>query len=194
MPISRDAPFPQHAQRGEFSGPLQWLLEGTGWSVLRPTVDFVLMCVGVMIALGGLQATLDVPNVRAPLLLLPPIALLLLYLRGLYRTRLRALILDAVIPVVSAVSVAAMAVAMLGMFANSVVPGQDDWLKAWLFALLGLGLGRSLLALSQRLARSRRLVGKPVLIMGAGLVGSQVAQTARQPPRVRTGSSRFPRR
>ena len=42
--------------------------------------------------------------------------------------------------------------------------------------LVGLGLSRIVLTLAQRFARSRRLVGKPVLIMGAGLVGSQVAR------------------
>ncbi len=53
--------------------------------------------------------------------------MLLLYLRGLYRTRLRALILDGLVPVVSAVSVAAMAVAMIGLFANGQPPRQADW-------------------------------------------------------------------
>jgi exopolysaccharide biosynthesis polyprenyl glycosylphosphotransferase len=176
LPVRRDAPFPHHIQRGAFRGPLQWLLEGTGWSVLRPGVDLLLMYVGVVVALGGMSATLEVPAVSAPLLVLPPIALALLYLRGLYRTRLRALILDWVVPVISAVSVGAMAVAMVGMLANGEVPNQGDWMRAWLFALLGLGFGRITLTLSQRLARSRRLVGKPVLIMGAGLVGSQVAR------------------
>ena len=38
---------------GTFRGPLQWLLEGSGWNVLRPTVDFVLLCVAVVLALGG---------------------------------------------------------------------------------------------------------------------------------------------
>lgn len=176
LPIGRDAPYPQQAQRGEFRGPLQWLLEGTGWSLLRPTSDFLLMCIGVIVALGGVSATINASAARAPLLALPPIALLLLYLRGLYRTRLRALILDAVVPVLSAVSVAAMAVAMLGRFVNDAVPSQGDWLKAWLFALIALGLGRSTLAFVQRRARRRGLVGKPVLIVGAGLVGSQVAR------------------
>ncbi len=41
------------------------------------------------------------PSISAPLLLLPPLVMLLLYLRGLYRTRLRALVLDGVVPVVS---------------------------------------------------------------------------------------------
>jgi exopolysaccharide biosynthesis polyprenyl glycosylphosphotransferase len=176
LPVRRDTPFPHHIQRGAFHGRLQWLLEGTGWSVLRPLVDLLLMYAGVVVALGGVGATLAISSVSAPLLVLPPIALLLLYLRGLYRTRLRALILDGVVPVISAVSVGAMAVAMVGVLANGHMPNQDDWIEAWLFALLGLGLGRITLTLAQRLARSRRLVGKPVLIMGAGLVGSQVAR------------------
>ena len=41
---------------------------------------------------------------------------------------------------------------------------------------VGVGLGRVLLSFAQRWARSRRLVGKPVLIMGAGMVGAQVAR------------------
>jgi exopolysaccharide biosynthesis polyprenyl glycosylphosphotransferase len=176
LPVRRDAPFPHTLQRGAFKGPLQWLLEGVGWSILRPAVDLLLMYAGVIVALGGVGATLGVSAVSAPLLVLPPTALLLLYLRGLYRTRLRALLLDGVIPVISAVSVGAVAVAMTGILVNGNMPHQGDWLKAWLFVLLGLGLGRIALTLTQRFARTRRLVGKPVLIMGAGLVGSQVAR------------------
>jgi exopolysaccharide biosynthesis polyprenyl glycosylphosphotransferase len=176
LPVRRDAPFPHSVQRGTFRGPLQWLLEGTGWSILRPGADLLLMYVGVMIALGGPSASFEVSGSRAPLLALPPIALALLYLRGLYRSRLRALILDSVVPVISAVSVGAMTVAMLGTLLNGEIPNQSAWLRAWLFALVALGLGRIALTLTQRFARSRRLVGKPVLIMGAGLVGSQVAR------------------
>ena len=47
------------------------------------------------------------------LLAMPVLVLLLFYLRGLYRTRLRALVLDGLVPVVSALSIAAMAVAMI---------------------------------------------------------------------------------
>jgi exopolysaccharide biosynthesis polyprenyl glycosylphosphotransferase len=176
LPVRRDAPFPHYIQRGAFKSPLQWLLEGPGWNILRPTLDLLLMFAGVVGALGGPRGTLDLPAVSTPLLALPPIALALLYLRGLYRTRLRSLLLDAVVPLVSAVSVAAMAVATIGMLANGTVPNQGDWIRAWLFVLLGLGLARTALSLTQRFARSRRLVGKPVLIMGAGLVGSQVAR------------------
>jgi exopolysaccharide biosynthesis polyprenyl glycosylphosphotransferase len=182
LPVSRDAPFPHHLQSGVFQGPLQWVLEGAGWDIVRPSVDFVLMCIGVIVALGGVSATFQVSALSAPLLALPPIALALLYLRGLYRTRLRALFLDSVVPVVSAVSVAAMAAAMIGMFANDEVPAKDEWIQAWLLALLGLGLGRIAMTFAQRFARSRRLVGKPVLIMGAGIVGSQVARRLENHP------------
>jgi exopolysaccharide biosynthesis polyprenyl glycosylphosphotransferase len=179
---ARLAPGPRTARAGSFAGPLQRLLEEPGWSVLRPTVDFVLLCLATIIALGGPRAALHAPAVRLPLLALPPLVMLLLHLRGLYRTRLRALVLDGLVPVVSAVSVAAMAVAMIGLFANGQMPTQSDWVRAWLFALLAVGLGRAVLALAQRWARSSRLVGRPVLIVGAGLVGAQVARRLEDHP------------
>ncbi len=180
--LVRDAPRPKSLLEGTFAGRLQWALEGPGWSVLRPAVDFVLLCTAVTVALGGVHATLNVSAVQAPLLALPPLAMLLLFLRGLYRTRLRALVLDGVVPVLSAVSVAAMAVATIGLLANGRAPSQSDVVRAWLFALLGVSLGRVALAGAQRWARARRLVGKPVVIVGAGLVGSQVARLLEKHP------------
>ena len=108
--------------------------------------------------------------------------MLLFYLGGLYRTRLRALVLDGIVPVLSGVSVAAMAVATLGVLINGQVPSQTDWLRAWLFSLLGVGLGRVVLSFAQRWARERHLVGKSVLIMGAGVVGAQVARRLESHP------------
>ena len=66
--------------------------------------------------------------------------MVLFHLRGLYRTRLRALVLDGVVPVVSGVSVAAMVVVLIGLFANGKVPEQSEWVRAWLFSLLPSGL------------------------------------------------------
>jgi exopolysaccharide biosynthesis polyprenyl glycosylphosphotransferase len=175
---TRRAPGPRAAAAGTFRGPLQWLLEEPGWSLLRPALDFVLLSLALVLALGGLQVSAQ----SAPLLALPPLTIALLYLRGLYRTRLRALILDGLAPVVSAVSVAAMAVAMIGLFANGQVPNQTSWVRAWLFALLAVAGGRGALALAQRWARSRGLVGRPVLILGAGLVGAQVARRLEDHP------------
>jgi len=181
--LTHDAPSPTASRRSRsFYGPLQWALEGSGWGVLRPTADFLLLCAAVVIALGGVSAAVHVAPAGAPLLALPPLAVLLFYLRGVYRTRLRTLVLDGVAPVVSGVSVAAMAVAILGMFLNDHIPNEDDWLQAWFFAVLGVGLAHVVLAHAQRWARARRLVGKPVLIVGAGMVGAQVARRLERHP------------
>jgi exopolysaccharide biosynthesis polyprenyl glycosylphosphotransferase len=174
--LARAAPLPRSLRWGTFGGKLQWALEGAGWRVLRPTVDLVLLCAAVVIAQGGIHATLHASPDRAPISALPPIVMLLFYLRGLYRTRLRALVLDGVVPVVSAVSVGAMTVAVLGLFINEHAPPQSETVRAWGFALIAVGVGRIFLSGAQRLARARRLVGKPVLIMGAGVVGAQVAR------------------
>jgi len=179
--LSRDAPPPKALRDGNFSGTLQWALEGPGWDLLRPTIDFVLLWIAVVFALGGLSQTLHPSSLRAPILALPFLVMLLLYLRGLYRSRLRVLILDGLVPVISAVSVAAMAVAMVGLFANGRMP-QSTWVRAWLFGLVAVGAGRVGLSVAQRWARSRRLVGKPVLIMGAGVVGAQIARRLENHP------------
>ena len=179
---ARLAPGPRSARPGSFRGPLQLLLEEPGWSKVRPAVDFVLLCAAVVFALGSVGGTLHASAASAPLLALPVLTMGLLYLRGLYHTRLRALILDGLAPVVSAVSVAAMAVAMVGLAVNGRIPPQADWVRTWLFALLALSVGRATFALAQRLARSHRLVGRPVLIMGAGMVGAQVARRLEDHP------------
>ncbi len=180
--LTHDAPAPRALWRGTFAGPLQWALEGPGWGIVRPAADLVLLCAAVVVALGGVDGTLHVSSVRAPLLALPPLTMLLFYLRGLYQTRLRTLVLDGIVPVLSGVSVAAMAVATLGMLFNGQLPSQTDWLRGWLFSLLGVGIGRIVLSFAQRWARKRHLVGKSVLIMGAGVVGAQVARRLESHP------------
>jgi exopolysaccharide biosynthesis polyprenyl glycosylphosphotransferase len=172
--LARSAPQPQPVQRTALAGRLQWALEGPGWSLLRPALDFVLAWLALVIAMGGIHGVLHPAALRMPLLAMPPLVMLLFYLRGLYRTRLRALVIDGLVPVLSAVSVAAMAVAMIGIYANGAIP--DHFVRTWLLALATVGGGRALLAVAQRWARARRLVAKPVLIMGAGVVGAQVAR------------------
>jgi exopolysaccharide biosynthesis polyprenyl glycosylphosphotransferase len=180
--LTHGAPAPQALSRARFGGPLQWLLEGPGWHALRPTVDFVLLWVAVLLEVGGIDGLLHISATQAPLLALPPIVVSLFYLRGLYRTRLRALLLDGVLPVIGGVSVAAMAVALLGIVLNGRMPAQSNWVAEWGFALVGVAMARVLLSLAQRWARAQRLVGKPVLIMGAGMVGAQVARRLESHP------------
>ncbi len=181
-PAARRAPTPRAAVSARARGPLQLLLEEPGWRVVVPLVDLLMLCAAAARALGGVPVALHASAGEAPLLALPALTMLALYLRGLYRTRLRALVLDGLIPAVSAVSVAAMAVAAIGVFANGHIPSQSAWVTAWALSLLMLGAGRATLALAQRWARSRRLIGRPVLIVGAGVVGAQVARRLEDHP------------
>jgi exopolysaccharide biosynthesis polyprenyl glycosylphosphotransferase len=161
---------------------LQWLLEGRGWDIARPAVDLLAAGGATVIALGGVGATANVSALRAPLLALPLCVVALLYLRGLYRSRLRALFLDYVLPVGGAVSVAAMSVVALGLLINGHAPSASHSLRAWGLTLAAVGIGRMILSLAQRIARSRGLIGSPVLILGAGVVGSQMAQRLENHP------------
>ncbi len=180
--LSRDAPRPTSVPGGDFRGRLQWALEGPGWSGLRPAVDFVLLCVAMVVTVGGLDATVDPSTRRLPLLVLPLLVMIGMYMRGLYRTRLRALVLDGVVPAIGAVSVAVIATATIGLFVNGQAPRESDMVRAWLFALLAVAVGRVALASAKRYARSKRLVGLPVVIVGAGVVGSQVARRLEKHP------------
>jgi exopolysaccharide biosynthesis polyprenyl glycosylphosphotransferase len=163
-------------------GPLQWLLEGRGWELIRPVSDLVATCLATVIALGGVRSTLRVPAQNAPLLALPAFALLLLYLRGLYRTRLRSLPLDGLGAGAGAVTMAAMAVVVMGVLVNGRAPEQYYWVFAWAVALLAVGAGRVALSVAQRWARAHGIIGRPVLIIGAGVVGAQVARRLESHP------------
>jgi exopolysaccharide biosynthesis polyprenyl glycosylphosphotransferase len=180
--VIHDAPWPKTLAGRSFVGPLQWALEGQGWGIVRPAVDLLMLYAAVIFALGGLHATLHPTPVRAPLILLPPLVILFFYLRGLYRNKLRALVLDGFVPVVAAVSIAAMAVSMIGLWMNGHAPPQWEGVRGWLFGLIAVCAGRLALALAQRWARAGRLVGKPVLILGAGVVGAQVARRLENHP------------
>ena len=180
--LPRDAPHPKALLHGTFRGPLQWALEGAGWDVLRPTLDFVLLWAAVIVALGGVNSVVSVSEFNAPLLALPPLAMVLLYVRGLYRTHLRALVLDGILPIASSVSVATMAIVTFGLLVSGRSPSEHLAVRAWLFGVLAVCAGRMALYPAQHWARSRRLVGEPVLIMGAGLVGSQVARRLENHP------------
>lgn len=160
---------------GRPRGPLQWMLEGAGWNIARVLVDLVLLTAAALVALGA-PGKLSVSSDAAPLLALPPLAMLAFYLKGLYRPRMRTLVLDGFVPVVSAVSVAAMAAATIGLLVNGTMSGASELVRIWLLSLLAVGVGRTALALTQRHARVVGMVGKPVLIVGAGIVGSQVAR------------------
>jgi exopolysaccharide biosynthesis polyprenyl glycosylphosphotransferase len=115
---------------------------------------------------------------RAPnwvLGLFPLLVLLQLSLRGSYGPRLLMPLLDGIRLTVTAASMAAILV-----IAFQALVGQPDInspvLRLWLLSALFLGIGRILINRIQFWTRVRGRIAMPTLILGAGVVGRQVAR------------------
>ena len=159
-----------------------WLLDGPGFNLLRFGVDVLMLGLTVVAALAGASAAGLKIEGEGALYAFPPLVLLLLFLRGMYSRRLRISILDGLVPVVSAISVAAMICVAAAVLIDPEVHPTGLMARAWLFGLIYVGAGRVLLALSQRRARSRGLLWRPVLIVGAGRIGAHVARRLEEHP------------
>src|SRR5829696_2517926 len=111
----------------------------------------------------------------APLFALPVLVPAMLHVRGVYRRRVR-IALRALSPMLGAISVAAMAVLTFDVviFGGSNVAPLIGWI--WILTIFLLAGGRCALALARRQARIKGLAGKPTLIVGAGVVGTTIAQ------------------
>jgi exopolysaccharide biosynthesis polyprenyl glycosylphosphotransferase len=161
---------------------IAWLLDGPGWMLTRPISDFLLLSAAV---LWTIRWPGEAPIALAdawPLLLLPPIAMVLLLARGLYRKRMRPFVLDAVAPMFGAISIAVMAVVLLGIYEGGDQLQASVAAHLWLLAMIGVSGARIILLLLQRQARARGLVARATLIVGAGQVGMRVARRLEESP------------
>ncbi len=160
-----------------------FLLEASGWTGLRVGVDLLMAGIAVLAAVGGADAAgVDTTGGVVPLLALPPLVVLMLAVRGLYRRQVRPTVLDVIAPAAGAVSVAAMTVVTFTHFLDPQSEGGALIARAWLFAVLFVVAGRAALTLTQRKARARLYVARPTLIVGAGHVGAQVARRLEEHP------------
>ena len=186
-PIAHDSPARDAGQAHEARpstavespvarGILQSLFEGHGWNVLCPSLDFTLAWVAVLLALGGINGALQVSPGRFAGFALPALVVLMLSMLGGYRRRLRVVVLDWLRLLVSGVTLASMALAVLDLLHNGQITGRWTWLGVWLLTTIMVCCGRTALAIIHRWARSRRLLAEPVLIVGAGFVGARVAR------------------
>jgi exopolysaccharide biosynthesis polyprenyl glycosylphosphotransferase len=142
---------------------------------LRPALDAVGLVAAIVLALRWPHE--PVPLAQGwPLFLFPPLVMLLLLIRGMYEQRLRPTILDGVVPIAGSVSIAAMFVVVLQVYASGSGTVSSIAAHLWAVAMVSVGGARvSLLAL-QRVARVRGLDGAPTLIVGAGQVGMRLAR------------------
>jgi exopolysaccharide biosynthesis polyprenyl glycosylphosphotransferase len=171
----------ERAHAAHDRGFIAWLLEGQGWCWLRPTVDAVMLIFAVLLALRWPGEPVSAAS-GWPLAVFPPAVMGMLALRGMYARRLRVSILDGVPRVVSAVSLGAIALiaAELYVFSQQLQPAV--LVHLWGVAVIGVGAGRIASAWAQRSARSRVLIGRPTLIVGAGVVGTKVARRLQDNP------------
>ncbi len=157
--------------RHEISG----LRRTVQWRFLRPIIDAVGLVGALVLALRWPHEPVPLGE-GWPLLLFPPLVMLLLLIRGMYERRLRPTILDGVVPIAGSVSIAAMFVVVLQVYAGGTATVSSVAAHLWATAMLGVGGARIGLLGVQRLARTRGLDGAPTLIVGAGNVGMRLAR------------------
>ena len=114
-----------------------------------------MLALSVAAALVGARAANVSTTGSEILYVYPLVVVFFLYVRGMYRSRLRIVILDGITPVVGAISLAAMSVIAVDAFLDPQAEPAPLVARAWVFSLLYVGAGRILLAVSQRRARER---------------------------------------
>jgi exopolysaccharide biosynthesis polyprenyl glycosylphosphotransferase len=144
---------------------------------VSPFVDALAAVLGLVAAVGGLGELEHLPTDEQPLLAMPALTVLFLYLRCLYRMRLHTVMLDRVGRAVSAVAIAAMTVAGLTTLkVNGDVVHGVPLMRAWLFVTAAVVAGRVVLGVVHKIARASGVASEPVLIVGAGEVGQLLAK------------------
>jgi len=111
-----------------------------------------------------------------PMLAFPPLVMLLLLIRGMYERRLRPTFFDGVVPIAGSISIAAMFVVVLQVYAAGTTTVSSVGAHLWAVAIVTVGGARVGLLAAQRIARVRGLDGVPTLIVGAGHVGMRLAR------------------
>jgi exopolysaccharide biosynthesis polyprenyl glycosylphosphotransferase len=160
----------------------QYLFEREGWTSVRLLSDLLSALAAVALVLAA-DGQLGAAWAEHPsLLAFPLLVALLLHLRGMYGHRVRVAALDDVAPVVGAISVASMAVLTWEVALHGDATAGPYVGRIWLLTVVLLGGLRGLLAIAHRRARASRLVGKPTLIVGAGVVGGAVARRLEDQP------------
>ncbi len=152
-------------QSARYSPTLSWLLDGSGWPWMRATADLTALLSAV---------TTVTPS---PLRLLPfvPLAMVLFWLRGMYRRRISTSLLRGGL---SAVSALATSTILLALFYNSIERhplSESLLLRLWTLAFVAVVSGRAALVGIRYFSRVARISTNPTLIVGAGKIGLQIA-------------------
>ena len=157
-------------------------------ATLRRWLEFSLvldvLMLGVAALLGQLAMRLA-GSAAVPvgwLLALPLATIVLLSVRGMYRSRLKLELVDDLRLVLGATTVAAMAVITARVLAGGDSAVAFEVVHQWLFSVVYLAAGRT--GLSLALSRLRRAgeVAIPTVIVGAGTIGRTLARRLQERP------------
>ena len=159
------------------------LFEGRGWLLFQLAVDAVLLVLAVLAAIVGARDA-DVDAASGLVWLLPPLTLVLMAVWGLYRDRTALRLVDGIGQVMAATALPAIIIIAGAALIDPTIEPAPLLARAWLFATVYLVAGRILLTWAQRRARASRLMSKPTLIVGAGVVGSHVERRLSAQPQL----------
>ena len=144
--------------------------------------DLVALVVAVAIALAAPWSDETLPAAPWALLALPPLSIILLYLRGQYRQGLRPVLLNDLSTVGSAVSIASMALIAVAMAIGDSDHAGIPVTLAWGLGITLTACGRIVMNALQTHARMNGRSRRPALIVGAGLIGRHIARRLRERP------------
>jgi exopolysaccharide biosynthesis polyprenyl glycosylphosphotransferase len=158
------------------------LVARRAWTAVRLLTDLGSALVAVALAVVASGSTWHDVLAYPSLLAFPVGLVVMLQLRGLYRRRLQVGGLDELFRASGAVSIAAMTVLAWEVTVNGDAGVGPLVGHSWVFALVLVAGGRVGLSLVRRRACALGHVSRPTLIVGAGIVGSQVARRLSEHP------------
>ncbi|TAK93103.1 hypothetical protein EPO05_07285, partial [Patescibacteria group bacterium] len=159
------------------------LFEGAAWTMVSGLADTVALSTAVLAAcrLAG-DATPSTTAIGL-LIVLVVVCVLRMGARGMYGARpARMPLSDQLVLVFSSVGGAALLALAGAAIAGAARVDVLTVAWGWLTAVLALTLGRSLLWLARRHARRRGRSGKRTIIVGAGEIGTQLAERLTDAP------------
>jgi exopolysaccharide biosynthesis polyprenyl glycosylphosphotransferase len=151
-----------------------YALEQEGWTSLLVIGDLLASLMAVLIGLALTDTSALTGGEQASLFAFPALVAAMLHVRGVYRRRVR-IALRALSPMLGAISVAAMTILIFDVViwgGSAIAPVIA---RTWVLTVVLLAGTRCALALGRRQARIHGLAGKPTLIVGAGVVGTAIA-------------------
>ncbi|MGI8730550.1 MAG: sugar transferase [Solirubrobacteraceae bacterium] len=152
------------------------------WRWLQLALDLIALVAVVVVVLATTGAADVSPGEHRLVWLYPLVAVGALALRRMYGPRHGRMIVDTLVGVFYAISLATMAWITAMAFAGLGVNSSPLAARLWVCSILAVGVARSMLLLGHRHALRRGRRGIRTLVVGAGVVGTRLLRNLDQHP------------